>query len=74
MGKPDGKVAFITGAGAGIAKASALAFAREGARVALAEISVGEPGHIASLVVYPASEDAHMINGTTIAADGGKSS
>ena len=36
--------------------------------------SVGEPGHIASLVVYLASEDARMITGTTIAADGGKSS
>lgn len=39
MGKFGGKVAFITGAGAGIAKASALAFAREGARVALVEIN-----------------------------------
>ena len=29
MGKLDGKVAFITGAGAGIAKAAALLFARE---------------------------------------------
>lgn len=39
MGKLDGKVAFLTGAGAGIAKASALAFAREGAKVAIAEIN-----------------------------------
>ncbi len=39
MGRLSGKVAFITGAGAGIAKASALAFAREGAKVALAEIN-----------------------------------
>ena len=39
MGRLQGKVAFITGAGAGIAKASALAFIREGAKVALAEIN-----------------------------------
>ncbi len=38
MGRLDGKVAFLTGAGAGIAKATALAFAREGAQVGIAEI------------------------------------
>jgi NAD(P)-dependent dehydrogenase (short-subunit alcohol dehydrogenase family) len=39
MSKLAGKVAFITGAGAGIAKATALAFAAEGARVALVELN-----------------------------------
>jgi NAD(P)-dependent dehydrogenase (short-subunit alcohol dehydrogenase family) len=39
MGRLQGKVAFITGAGAGIAKATALAFVREGAKVALAEVN-----------------------------------
>lgn len=38
MGRLDGKVAFITGAGSGIARAAASIFAREGAKVALAEL------------------------------------
>jgi NAD(P)-dependent dehydrogenase (short-subunit alcohol dehydrogenase family) len=37
-GRLAGKVAFITGAGSGIARAAAKIFAREGARVAIAEI------------------------------------
>jgi NAD(P)-dependent dehydrogenase (short-subunit alcohol dehydrogenase family) len=39
VGKLDGQVAFLTGAGAGIAKATAKRFVREGAKVVLAEIS-----------------------------------
>jgi NAD(P)-dependent dehydrogenase (short-subunit alcohol dehydrogenase family) len=38
MGMLDGKVAFITGAESGIGRATALRFAREGARVGLADI------------------------------------
>jgi NAD(P)-dependent dehydrogenase (short-subunit alcohol dehydrogenase family) len=39
VGKLDGKVAFLTGAGAGIAKATAKAYVKEGARVAIVELN-----------------------------------
>jgi NAD(P)-dependent dehydrogenase (short-subunit alcohol dehydrogenase family) len=42
MGVLDGKVAVITGAGSGMAKASTLAFVREGAKVLAADISGAE--------------------------------
>lgn len=60
MGRLDGKIAFITGAGAGIAKASALAFAREGAKVAIVEINV-ETGRAAEKQVRDAGGEALFI-------------
>ena len=42
MGLLDGKVAVITGAGSGMAKASTRVFLREGARVVAADISGAE--------------------------------
>lgn len=38
MGQFDGKVAFLTGAGSGIARASSRMFAQEGAKVVIAEL------------------------------------
>ena len=50
MNRLAGKVAFITGAGTGIGRATAILFAREGARVVVAEIdarSGDETAHLA---------------------------
>lgn len=60
MDRLKGKVVFVTGAGAGIGKASALAFAREGAKVALAELNA-ETGRRAEQDVRNAGGDAIFI-------------
>ena len=60
MGRMEGKVAFLTGAGAGIAKATAKAFAREGARVALFELNA-ETGAAAEREIREAGGDAIFI-------------
>jgi NAD(P)-dependent dehydrogenase (short-subunit alcohol dehydrogenase family) len=39
MGRLENKVAVVTGAGSGIGRESALLFAREGARVLVAEVN-----------------------------------
>ena len=48
MGKLDGKVAIVTGAGRGQGRSHAIAFAREGADVAICDI-----GHDLETVPYP---------------------
>src|ERR1700752_1683354 len=44
MGLLDGRVVIVTGAGGGIGRAHALAFAAEGARVVVNDIGVGLDG------------------------------
>jgi NAD(P)-dependent dehydrogenase (short-subunit alcohol dehydrogenase family) len=57
-GRVDGKVAIVTGAASGIGRATAVALAHEGARVALADID--EPGG------SEASEEIRQANGVAI--------
>ena len=49
MGELDGKVAVITGAGSGMAKAASEVFVREGAKVLAADISGAEKDTAAEL-------------------------
>jgi NAD(P)-dependent dehydrogenase (short-subunit alcohol dehydrogenase family) len=49
MARLDGKVAFITGGGAGIGRATAILFAREGARVVVADIDAAAGEQTAQL-------------------------
>lgn len=60
MGRLDDKVAFITGAGSGIARAAAYIFAREGAKVVIAELKP-ELGKATELAVRDAGGDALFI-------------
>ncbi|HSQ06047.1 MAG TPA: SDR family NAD(P)-dependent oxidoreductase, partial [Burkholderiales bacterium] len=61
MKRMEGKVAFLTGAGAGIAKATAKAFSREGAKVALFEIN-RESGQAAEREILAAGGDALFVH------------
>src|SRR5690348_8813441 len=49
-GMLDGKAALITGAGGGIGRAAALVFAREGARLAVADLAPEAVGETVALV------------------------
>jgi NAD(P)-dependent dehydrogenase (short-subunit alcohol dehydrogenase family) len=56
MGRLDAKVCAITGAGSGIGRACALAFAQEGARVAVADVAE-EPGRTVAAEVEAAGAE-----------------
>jgi NAD(P)-dependent dehydrogenase (short-subunit alcohol dehydrogenase family) len=60
MGRLDGKVCVITGAGGGIGKASALRFAREGGRIACADV-VEETGRATAGEIVAAGGEADFL-------------
>ena len=59
----DGKSALITGGGGGIGRATALAFAREGARVAVADVSAEAAGETVAQVNAAGGHAYHLLLG-----------
>ena len=67
MGRLEGKVAFLTGAGAGIAKATAKAYVKEGAKVAIIELN-REAGAAAEREIRAAGGEALFVE-TDVTSD-----
>ena len=72
MGRLEGKVAFITGAGSGIARAASHLFTREGAKVVIAELNP-ELGRACEQSVRAAGGDATFIETDVTKEDSVKS-
>jgi hypothetical protein len=68
-----GKVALVAASSNGLGKASALALAREGARVTIPLGRLGEPIELGNLVAFLASQHASYITGAVYQVDGATS-
>ena len=67
-GMLDGKVALVTGGGNGIGREAALAFAREGARVAVADYEAESAQQTVSLVNGGGGQAISLSGDVTVAA------
>src|SRR5260370_38923431 len=65
-GMLEGKVALVTGAARGIGRGTALLFAREGARIVVADLSADGVNETAHLIPQPGGETPAVV------ADGSK--
>ena len=68
-GMLEGKTALITGGGGGIGRATALAFAREGARVAVADLVAEVAGETVALVNAAGGQAISLSGDTSKDAD-----
>jgi NAD(P)-dependent dehydrogenase (short-subunit alcohol dehydrogenase family) len=69
MGRLDGKGAVITGAARGIGRATALAFAEEGARVVLADVLDDDGQRVADEIVAEGGEAHYLRTDVTVTSD-----
>jgi NAD(P)-dependent dehydrogenase (short-subunit alcohol dehydrogenase family) len=79
--KLEGRVAIVTGAARGIGRASAMQFAKEGAKVTVADIRERQtrvplgrflsPEDVARAALYLVSDDSDGITGIAHLVDGG---
>ena len=68
-GRMEGKVALVTGAGSGIGRASALAFAREGTKVVVADIMVEGGAETVAMIKEAGGDAAFFRTDVTKEAD-----
>jgi NAD(P)-dependent dehydrogenase (short-subunit alcohol dehydrogenase family) len=64
-----GKVAIVTGGAAGIGRAAAIAFAREGAAVVIGDVDTGECENTVATIKANGGEASHLLMDVTKSAD-----